>query len=191
MKVSLLNEPTTEFTDWAIGECYDKGCYPAGDKRSNRIERVANVNKHSSVLEFSHAVFEVEASTKVLLEMTRHRHASYGCKSTRYTLNRSALVFEGTGDSEIDKILEVLRLDILRQVEKGKKNDVTSLMLPQAYQYRWVVEFNYRSLQNFLGLRTAKHTHFHIRQVALEMYKALPEKHKSLFREVVYDKHIS
>ena len=185
MKVTLINTPTLEFVDWAIGECYDKGCYPDGAKRNKRVNNVANVKKHSSVLEFASAVFEIEASTKVLLEMTRHRHASYGCKSTRYTLNRSELFFESTGDKEIDEILDGLRLDILKQVGKGKKNDVTSLMLPQAYQYRWVVEFNYRSLQNFLNLRTDTHAHFHIRAIALEMFNQLPQSHKFLFEDYV------
>ena len=185
MKVKLINSPTLDFVDWAIGECYNKGCYPSGDKRNNRIERVANVNKHSSVLEFAKGVWEIEASTKVLLEMTRHRHASYACKSTRYTLNKSELVFELTGDLEIDNILEEFRLKILEQVELGKKNDITSLMLPAAYQYRWVVEFNYRSLQNFLNLRLDKHAHFHIREVALVMFNSLPEEHKYLFEDFV------
>ncbi len=182
MKVKLINTPTLEFTDWAIGECYNKGCYTDPEKRNNRIQKVANVNKHSSVLEFTSAIFEIEASTKVLLEMTRHRHAHYACKSSRYTLNKSELIFEKTGDEDIDLVLEDYRLKVLDQISAGKKNDVTSLMLPQAYQYRWVVEFNYRSLQNFLNLRLDKHAHFQIQDVAKEMLNQLPEDHKFLFQ---------
>ena len=187
MEVKLLNIPTLEFVDNAIGQCYDKGCYTDIDKRNNRIERVANVSKHSSVLEFADIVFEITASTKVLLEMTRHRHSSYACKSSRYTISRGEVVFESTGDKEVDEILETLRRYVLLMIEKEKSNDTVSLMLPQAYQYRWITKFNYRSLQNFLELRTNKHAHFHIREVAMEMYRLIPEEHKFLFKHCIKD----
>jgi thymidylate synthase (FAD) len=74
-------------------------------------------------------------------------------------------------------------------VALGKKNDVVSLMLPQAYQYRWVAKFNARSLQNFFELRLDKHAHYQIREVAKEMYNALPEDHKFLF-EKIYEKKV-
>jgi thymidylate synthase (FAD) len=185
MKVKLLNKPQLEFIDSAIGECYDKGCYTDISKRDERINKVANKMKHSSVLEFTDVIFQITASTKVLLEMTRHRHANYACKSSRYTINKSEIVFEKTGDDEIDKELENFKLRIIRQIGKGKKNDVVSLMLPQAYQYRWQVKFNYRSLQNFLQLRMVKSAHFHIRDVANEIFNQLPKEHKYLFEECV------
>lgn len=185
MKVTLINKPELFYIDSAIGECYDKGCYEDKSKRDKRIKNVALVSRHSSVLEFTQAIFEIAASTKVLLEMTRHRHASYACKSSRYTLNKGEVVFESTGDDEVDRILELHRYDIEQMVAKGKSNDVVSLMLPQAYQYRWQAMFNYRSLRNFLELRTARGAHFHIREVAQKMYEVLPDDHKFIFDEVV------
>jgi len=180
VKVTLLNKPDIDFIDCSIGQCYDKGPHTHYNKKLSRINRVANVSKHSSVLEFTDAIFEIEASTKVLLEMTRHRQASYACKSSRYTLNKSDLVFETTGDASIDKILEDLRIDTLLQISAGKTNDTVSLMLPQAYQYRWTAKFNYRSLQNFLELRLDKHAHFQIREVAQAMLAALPLEHQQI-----------
>jgi thymidylate synthase (FAD) len=181
MKVELINNPELKFTDFAIGECYDKGCYADKDKMHNRINRVANVSKHSSILEFTDVIFQVTASTKVLLEMTRHRMASYACKSSRYTLDKGEIVFEKTCDDEIDDLLRFWNGHIQDQIAKGKKNDIVSLMLPQAYQYRWVAKFNYRSLQNFFKLRRDKHAHFQIREVADEMYKLIPDSHKFIF----------
>lgn len=181
MQVKLINIPDISLVDWAIGECYDKGCYTDEEKMLARVNRVANVSKHNSVLEFTDIVFEVTASTKVLLEMTRHRMASYACKSSRYTLDKGEIVMESTGDVDVDEALQYWAEIINREIAKGKKNDVVSLMLPQAYQYRWLVKFNYRSLQNFLALRTDKHAHFHIRDVAYEMYNLIPDKHKFLF----------
>lgn len=188
MKVQLINKPTLKYTDHAIGECYDKGCYTDPHKMKSRIHRVANVNKHSSVLEFSEYIFEIEASTKVLLEMTRHRQASYACKSSRYTLNKGKIIFEKTNDPEIDIQLSKWKSVIEDMIVLGKKNDVVSLMLPQVYQYRWVAKFNARSLQNFLELRLDKHAHYHIRDVAMEMYNQIPDEHKFLFQEIYSNK---
>ncbi len=182
MKVTLINEPTLKYTDWAIGECYDKGCYTDPKKIETRINKVANVSKHSSVLEFTDYVFEIEASTKVLLEMTRHRHANYACKSSRYTLDKGEIIFESTNDPVVDEALSKWKLVIEKMITSGKKNDVVSLMLPQVYQYRWVVKFNARSLQNFINLRTHRAAHFHIQDVAEAMLKSLPEEHMFLYK---------
>jgi len=181
MQVRLMNSPTLTYTDMAIGECYDKGAYCDLDDRNRRIKKVALKHKHSSVLEFSDFIFEITASTKVLLEMTRHRMASYACKSSRYTLNKGEVVFESTGDSYIDGLLESWKKIIEFEIEKGTSNEITSLMLPQAYQYRWLVKFNARSLQNFLDLRLARGAHFHIREVAEEMLECIPESIQYLF----------
>lgn len=185
MKVTLLNNPTLQYVDHAIGECYDKGCYTDEVKRNTRITKVALKHKHASVLEFMSFIFEIEASTKVLLEMTRHRMASYACKSSRYTLNKGELVFEITGDNEIDDALEEWRQVINSMIYLKKSNEVTSLMLPQAYQYRWTVQFNARSLINFLELRRSGSAHFHIREVAEEMYNQIPDEIKYVFNKVV------
>lgn len=185
MTVALLNEPTDKYVDLALGECWDKGCHADRDKREKRIKNNALKLKHESVLEFMGFVFQIEASTKVLLEMTRHRHASYGCKSSRYTLSKGEIVFESTGDVEVDNVLTMYKSTIKRFVEQGKSNEVVSLMLQQAYQYRWVVQFNARSLRNFLALRTNKSAHFHIVDVAKAMYEILPEKYKYIFEDCV------
>ena len=183
MKVELIGIQGIEFIDHAIGLCYDKGDYLDCDKRDKRIKKVALKHKHSSVLEFATFTFDITASTKVLLEMTRHRMASYACKSSRYTLNKGEIVFEPTGDEWVDGLLEQWRQIIIGQVNVGKSNELTSLMLPQAYQYKWTVMFNARSLKNFLELRRAKSAHFHIREVAEEMYNVLPDHVKYLFNE--------
>jgi len=52
MIIELLNEPTLKFSDWAAGECYDKGCYTDKDKMIKRLHNLANVYKHTSILEF-------------------------------------------------------------------------------------------------------------------------------------------
>ena len=183
MRVELLHTNGLEFSDNAIGLCYDKGCYTDVDKRDNRIKKVALKHKHSSTIEFTNFIFQIEASTKVLLEMTRHRIANYACKSSRFTLNKGEIIFESTGDDAVDFLLEGWKKVIQNQIELGKSNEITSLMLPQAYQYKWQVQFNARSLMNFLELRRARSAHFHIREVAEEMFECVPDEMKYLFEK--------
>ena len=177
----MLHTNGLQFSDSAIGLCYDKGVYQDPEKRDSRIKKVALKHKHSSTIEFTNFIFEIEASTKVLLEMTRHRIANYACKSSRYTLNKGEIIFESTGNADVDTALEDWKDLVASFVLAGVSNEVTSLMLPQAYQYRWQVQMNARSLMNFLALRRAKSAHFHIRNVAEEMYSIIPNDMKYLF----------
>jgi len=181
MKVELINEPSLELVDKARSECYDKPIHTNPEKREKSINNVCNVYKHSSLLEFADYIFEITADTKVLLEMSRHRLMSMACKSSRYTLDKGEVIFEKVGDPEIDIHLSKWKTVIEDMIALGKKNDQVAMMLPQAYQYRWLVKFNARSLQNFFNLRLDKHAHYKIREVAQEMYKLIPEDHKFLF----------
>jgi hypothetical protein len=69
VKVELLHTNGLEFSDSAIGLCYDKGCHVDPIARDRRITKVALKHKHSSTIEFTNFIFSIEASTKVLLEM--------------------------------------------------------------------------------------------------------------------------
>jgi thymidylate synthase (FAD) len=100
---------------------------------------------------------------------------------TKKQRERASEFLELTGIKEVDDAL-ILNLELTRQaVRNGVKNDFASLMLSQAWKYRFVVKFNYRSLQNFFNLRRDKHAHFQIREVADEMYKLIPDEHKFIF----------
>ncbi len=139
-------------------------------------------------LDFVDYIFEIEADTKTLLEMTRHREMSISCKSSRYTLDKGEVVFEKVGDPEIDLHLSKWKETVEDMIDLGKPNDKVAMMLPQAYQYRWVAKFNARSLQNFFELRLDKHAHYKIREVAEEMYSSLPEEHQFLFEKIFINK---
>lgn len=174
MNVELLKADDIELVDSGLSQCYAQKKHGTNNKAQDRIMKVCNVYKHDSLLEFGSATWEITASAKTLLQLTRHRMASYAVQSTRYTLNRSELVFELTGDDEIDNILEEYRQKILRQIELSKKNDIVSMMLPMAFQYKFQVQFNYRSLKNFFALRLDKHAQKEIREMAEAMLDSLP-----------------
>ena len=159
MKVTLLNCTDDTYTDYGLGLCWSMGCYE-GEKRKKRITNNALKKKHESVLE-----------------------QSIACRSSRYTLNKTEMVFEPTGDRQIDLKLAHWKWEIEQEVANGLSNDIASLMLPQAFQYKWISQFNARSLKHFLELRTAPSAHFHIREVALAMFDAIPAEYKYLFEK--------
>lgn len=207
MKVELLNHTPLNIADIAICKCYGNEPHSDEDKVKGRINRVANVSKHASVIEHLVYSFDIDGISRACLqELARHRIASYTVKSSRYTLQElkdekpfdidgmrgfrddieyeyyranKYLVFTGERDvdTEICCSLENLRKLICLDIP----NDVAKYCMPEAYKTSLVMTVNARTLQNFLALRTSKHALWEIRLLAKAMYEALPEDHKFLF----------
>ena len=60
MKVKILNTPTLKFVDSGIGMCWGKGGYGDTEKGFERIDRVCNKLRHSSMLRFATYIFRIE-----------------------------------------------------------------------------------------------------------------------------------
>ena len=157
-----------------------------GDKDRDLIDRVGNKLKHSSTLEFLNYIWEIELSTKTLLALSRHRIGiSLTMRSTRYTTQKNKDKHK-VQDTEATRDYLTRIMDIVNEaIDSGLKNDEVSLLLPQAYIYKGQIQFNARSLQSFLKLRTKKDAHFQIRELAYSLYESLPEEHKYLFKEYI------
>jgi len=86
-----------------------------------------------------------------------------------------------TGDDLTDfqsiVTLEMLRLNVV----SGTSNDICKYNLGESYKTSLVWTINARSLQNFLYLRTDKAALWEIRELANNLYVALPDEHKYLF----------
>lgn len=192
MKVELINNPTLEFVDTGVGMCWGKGGYGADtDKGKERIERVCNKFRHASMLRFASYIFRIELSTSALLEWTRHQHADYAVKSSRYCTkqNPDAITVELSKNTLVNTMLTRHIKEIIELIKANPSiaNDDLKLLLPQGFIYEMQVQFNAQSLQNFLALRTAKSAHYHIRDLAYEIFNQLPNSHKYLFEESVYN----
>jgi len=183
MRVTLLHATDMDLMDNALGQCYNQGPKETEDDKFTRLNKVCNLYKHDSLLEFGNATWEVETSAKCLLQLTRHRHASYAVKSTRYTLDKSELIFEKTGDPDIDLELSKYKDTIKHMMTQGKSNDAVSMMLPMAYQYRYQFQMNYRALKNFMHLRLDKHAQSEIRDLATRMFESLPLSIQKLIKQ--------
>ena len=191
MKVELLNKPTLEFIDSAIGKCYQKGNYfPDKEKASKRINNVCNIMKHSSMLRFVNYVFDVEISTSILLEASRHQVGlDNAFSSTRYCIKNMNIKYEMSNNQKVNELLEKQKLEVIEFIKNNPdaKKDDLKLLLHQSFIYEGQMQFNAQSLQHFLKMRTDRGAHFHIIAFAKELYSQIPEDHKFLFEDCVYN----
>lgn len=196
MKVTLLHYTPLWVCARAIRTCWDSHNKSdtvddiCGERDKALIERVANKNKHSSVLRHLNYTFDISGiSTKTLLAFTRHKAGvEFSVQSTRYTTKkrREDLQFTRTTNDDInDKLQDIM--DIVDEaIEEGYSNDDISMLLPQAYEYACVVTMNAQAIQHFLSLRTKMDAHYDIRALANCLYEAIPSDHKYLFKEFVH-----
>ena len=190
MKVTLLHHTPLDFIKDGIRMCWasqDKSD-SMGPKDLALIDRIANKNKHSSVLRHSLYIFECTASTKTLLAFTRHKAGvDFSVQSSRYTTSklRDSMTFTLTKDEAINKDLAIIYDIVIAAIERGAADDDIAMLLPQAYDYTFQVSMNAQAIQHFLALRTSKSAHWDIRELAHAMFESLPEDHKYLFEDSV------
>ncbi len=200
MKVTLLHFTPLKICAHAIRTCWqsfeksDNG----GKADLDLIQRVGNKYKHSSTLEHLVYTFYIQGISRALLqELARHRIASLSVKSTRYTLKelkkidpfdledfeRAAKFIVLTGNKMVDEA-SIKALNSLQEILKeGISNDLAKYALPESYKTELTWTINARSLQNFLTLRSSKSALWEIRELAKELFEALPKDHKYLFEE--------
>ena len=198
MQINLLHHTPLWVASKAIRKCWASESKSdtintnddIGEADRALIDRVGNKNKHSSTLEHLNYTYDIEGiSRAVLQELSRHRMASLSVKSTRYTLKE----LKETGRDDVAKFIVMGKngmvnsrsciqlLEIKCMLDLGISNDVVKYMLPESYKTSLVWTINARSLQNFLKLRTSKAALGEIRELAYNIYEALPEEHKYLF----------
>lgn len=196
MKVTLVTNTELLVCSDAIRTCwqsFDKSD-EGGEKDKELIARVGNKFKHSSTLEHLTYTFYIEGISRACLqELARHRMSSFSVKSTRYTLKElkdekdlvdkkiagKYLVY--TGNALVDSFSLQALLNLQNALQNNISNDIAKYCLPEAYKTELTWTINARSLQNFLTLRSSKQALWEIRQLAKEIFSALPEEHKFIF----------
>lgn len=205
-KVKLLSYTPLEVINTAIRTCWDSHDKSdnLGEKDLDLIKRVVLQNFHESVCEHCVFNFFIQGISRLnLMELTRHRLASYSVKSTRYTLKelrneteftikdkeRASKYINLTDNENVDecsiKALENVRRLVNNAVNYNVTQDLIKYALPECYKTDLTFSINVRSLRNLLKLRTSKTAHFEIRQLAFKLYEALPEEFKFLFKDCV------
>lgn len=214
-RVTLLHYTPLKIADIAVGTCWDKpsGEENINCERLDRVINKFAHSSTSEHLFYNFYIKNI--SRTVLQELARHRIASFSVKSTRYTLKELKIIDEpfctysvasdGTLNIHVTKeklkaaeqylvltgklstdlksisALEQLRLEI----KSGTSNDISKYAMPESYKTELTFSINARSLSNFLSLRTSKKALWEIRELAYDIYNALPDDHKFLFESKI------
>lgn len=219
MKVTLLHHTPLSIAVTAARTCWDSfnrgGNYECPSDTLVEVDialldRLIHKERHLSVVEHCSYSFNIEGLPRyVLIEMTRHRLASYSVKSTRYTLkelkDEKPFVEEDVENlggfiyhyERAFKYIEpnknpkmhyqqLWQLEELRSAVQSKEytSDEVKSLVPESYLTNLVWTINVRSLRNFLHLRLSKSAHYKIRELAELIYDAIPESHKFLFEDL-------
>lgn len=206
MQITLLNYTPLYITSHAMRTCYqsfDKGDN-GGEKDKELINRIGNIYKHSSTLEHLNYNFYIKGISRACLqELARHRHASLSVKSTRYTLKElkkqepfsineldRASEFIVLSENELVNEANITALNYLIKILNQEKmtQDIAKYALPESYKTELTWSINARSLQNFLHLRTAKAALKEIRELAFNIFDALPEEHKFIYEPILNER---
>lgn len=192
MTVELLHNTPLEPCDIAICKCYGNTPHQDLEKVKKRIDRVANISKHSSVIEHINYTFDIDGISRACLqELARHRMFSFTVKSSRYTLQElKTATDEELLNFVVDLSNNEFDLDLAHQLaivrghlRNGVSNDIVKYLIPEAYKTSLVLTTNARALQNFLELRTSKHALWEIQQLSDAIYRTIPEEHKFMFKD--------
>ena len=205
-KVKLLSYTPLEVINTAIRTCWDSHDKSdnLGEKDLDLMKRVIMQYSHGSIAEHCVFNFFIQGISRLnLMELTRHRLASYSVKSTRYTLKelrneseftikdkeRASKYINLTDNNNVDECsiqaLENVRRLVNNAVNYNVTQDLIKYALPECYKTDLTFSINVRSLRNLLKLRTSKSAHFEIRNLAYKLYEALPEEFKFLFKDVI------
>lgn len=204
MKVELLHHSPLWIASKAIRKCYasedksdttDETLYEdfseAGKKDKELIYRVGNKFAHKSTLRHVTYVFECDdVSTKTLLALSRHCIGKdISVQSTRWTTKKrkGELSYTRLSVEERNRKLDAIMDIVQSAIDEGWSNDDISMLLPQAYNYSFIMTMNIESLQWFLKMRTAKDAHWNIQELAHKLYEQIPLEHKYLFEDFVYE----
>jgi thymidylate synthase, flavin-dependent len=193
------------------GGNYTKPTDDISEDDKNLLTRLIYKNKHESISEHIVYTFQLlDVPRYVLQELVRHRIASYSVKSTRYTLKElkdepsffNVVPFEQDTiegvkfepdlerakkyidiNENISKYAQVNQLEILKnELNSGKSLDEIKNLVPESYLTNIVWTINFRSLMNFLRLRTSKGAHYKIQELSFLILNEIPDSHKFLFQ---------
>jgi thymidylate synthase (FAD) len=211
MKIKLMQSTPPKVCPYAIRTCHNSHHLSSKDKDRDLVDKVGNKMNHASVLEHIVLTYEIKGISRAcLMELTRHRMASYSVKSTRYTLRQELsrekpenfTYIEGiyyipedvlnkycvlTGEPTIDNAIRH-NLGSLYHVLVNNphiKNDTLKYMLGEAFKTELVMTINMRSLQNLIKLRTSKSALKEIRELAQNLYATCPDHYKYLLNSYI------
>lgn len=144
----------------------------AGDDTAPRFIEMLLERGHESPLEHASATFRIACDRGVMVELTRHRLASFSVESTRYVRYEDGLsVIEPPGMDarqrfDWEQACREAEYRYMSMLEHWAKPEIARSVLPLCLACELVATANLREWRHVLRLRLDKAAHPQIREVA-------------------------
>lgn len=134
---------------------------------------------HTSILEMANYTFEIRGvSRSCVMQLTRHRHASYAVESQRYVKYDNDVNWVTTGIPNVLSTVIEQQADVSLEAYKdmvsmGHKAENARAVLPNCMPTNLVMTMNLRAMMNFMNERLCNLAQAEIRMLAYEMKKCV------------------
>lgn len=192
MKVELID--VTSDPENLIAESA-RVCYKSSAKKKSDntqlVERLRDMG-HMSTFEHAKASFRISGISRACShQLVRHRHVSFSMMSQRYVEEKE---FGYVTPPEIKKSAKAKKTftDQMNSAQKaydtlikhGIKKEDARFVLPNATETELVLTANFRTLREFIQLRSTPQAQWEIREVAARMLKLLKEEAPAAFSDL-------
>ena len=173
VKLISMTQKPMEVLKTATSMCYQK---KATDKVIKHIIECG----HLSVLEHCYATFEITCSVAVLMQLTRHRHLSFTCQSSRGSRLTS---YYDTGVNDVDcNVAEQMSIYNELCDDPDIHLEDAAYALPKGAEYKVVVTGNFRAWFEYLPKRLCKRASKEHRLLATMIQDTLVRKVPEVFQ---------
>ncbi len=191
MKVELLAiTPEAErIIEIAARTCYQSGDKMVPEKMGELLPKLIAMG-HESPFEHGYATFRIsDVSRAMTHQLVRHRLLSVSQKSQRYVSEStfSWVVPPAISDGdkpEYDQDMIAIRDMYEKWKAKGLKSEDARFVLPNACTTELVVSANFREWRHIFQVRCHRRAQWEIRDVCLEMLKALHQHAPHVFADI-------
>ena len=138
---------------------------------------------HHSTFEHIYYTFKIEGISRTCLgQLTRHRHASYTVRSSRYCdESQTKYVYpESMENEDVRESIDTMQSLYDELISNGVKREDARFILPQALATDLYMSCNLRELMHINKLRTAKNAQWEIRDLVNEMTMLVVENSPEL-----------
>ena len=194
MKVTLLTSPAS-FKDMEnFAALAALTCHANTDRDYVPHDVLGRIIKagHESILEHITLTYSVKGISRACLqEFARHRHISLSVESTRHTL-RKILDDDFALDALHDVIPYKYHPELHRFINFAHDNtgitanDELKYYLPEFWPTNLILTANIRALRHIIALRTAPAALKEFRDLARNLFEAVPEDFRYLLQDCVY-----
>jgi thymidylate synthase (FAD) len=162
-----------------------RNCYQTQDKITDtsydKFIKMIISKGHESVLEHSLLTFDIITDRGIMAELTRHRHASFSIKSTRYCVEKGEIDF--IVPSELlpnsyqtwQNSIRTVEINYFLLSADGNPPEVCRSALPSCTATQIVMSCNFREMRHILKLRKSKAAHPDMRLLMQDVQSKLNE----------------